>query len=130
MKRIAAFLSLAFATLTGLPALADGVEGLWLTGPDRKGQVGHVRFAKCGPALCGTILRAYDKSGAQVVTPNVGRQVIFGMAPAGGDAYAGKMILPQFKATIDGTMKVKGGRMELRGCYAGMCQSQVWTRLK
>ena len=119
-----------FSTFLGLPALAESAEGLWLTGPDRKGQVGHVQFARCGPALCGTILRAYDASGARVNTPNVGKRVIFGMSQESGSTYQGKMILPQFKTTIDGTMKVSGQQMKLRGCYAGLCQTQTWTRLK
>lgn len=116
--------------LPAAPLSADTAEGLWLTGPDRKGQVGHVRFAPCGPALCGTIQSAYDQRGKRVTTPNVGKQVIFGMRPAQSGVYAGKMVLPQFGKTIDGTIRVSGKRMTLRGCLAGLCQSQVWTRLK
>lgn len=124
-------LALAFGlSLVGSPVVADKVEGLWLTGPDRKGQVGHVRLAPCGPTLCGTIIKAIDKSGKEVITPNVGKRVIWDVTPTGGGAYSGRLLISQLKATVDGVFRVAGNKMTVKGCVKTLCQSQVWTRLK
>ncbi|WP_378213282.1 DUF2147 domain-containing protein [Aquicoccus sp. G2-2] len=111
-------------------ALADDAAGLWLTGPDAKGQVGHVRMAPCGAALCGTVVEAFDKAGKPVVTRNVGKQVIWGMTRVAAGEYTGRMRISQLGKDVDGHMSVKGEVLTVRGCLAKLCKSQKWKRLK
>ena len=111
LKRIIVSIGLA-AGMSG-PVVAEAVQGLWVTGPDRKGQVGHVRFSRCGEALCGKVLEAFDKNGKSVKTPNVGKRVIWGMKPTGNGKYAGSMYVSMLDKNVKGTL----------------CQSQVWTKI-
>jgi len=127
LKRIA--LSLVLATAVSGPAMADAAQGVWVTGPDRKGQVGHVRFSRCGEALCGKVLKAFDKSGNSVKTKNVGKRVIWGMKPTGNGNYAGNMYVSMLDKNVKGTFRVSGQSMTVRGCYGPLCSSQVWKKI-
>jgi len=113
-----------------VPVEAGTVAGLWLTGPDQKGQVGHILLAPCGANLCGTVVTAIDKAGRSVKTPNVGKQVIWDVKEVGADRFAGQMHVSHFNATVKGQFLVSGHKMTVRGCLGPVCQSQVWTRLK
>lgn len=123
---------LLFALLFLLPApltRAEPLLGLWLTRPDMKGQVAHVRAAPCGVAICGTILRAYDRRGRPVVTPNVGKRIFWNMRPVAPGLYHGRGWLPLRDVEFDSEIQVDGTRLTVRGCIGPVCQSQVWTRL-
>ena len=127
LKRIV--LSIALATAMSGPVLADTAQGLWVTGPDRKGQVGYIRFSTCGEALCGKVLKAFDKNGNAVTTPNVGKRVIWGMKPSGDGKYVGSMYVSMLDKNVKGTFRVSGGSMTVRGCVGPLCQSQVWKKI-
>lgn len=116
-------------SVVAVPVVADPAAGLWLTGPDKKGQVGHVRMASCGAALCGTVIKAFDKNGNEVITPNVGKRVIWDVKPEGGGAYSGRMHVSLLKADVDGVFNVSGNVMTVRGCLKKVCQSQRWSRI-
>ena len=120
----------ALLIVIAMPAGAQTAAGLWLTGPDQKGQVGHMLLAPCGANLCGTVVTALDKAGRSVKTPNVGKQVIWDMRQVGADRYAGRMYVSHFKATVNGQFQVAGQKLTVKGCLGPVCQSQVWTRLK
>jgi uncharacterized protein (DUF2147 family) len=123
--------TIALTTLAwGSGALAGDVTGLWLTGPDAKGQVGHVKMAPCGNALCGTVVKAFDRNGKPVMTRNVGKQVIWGMTRVGEGEYAGRMRISQLGKDVDGHMRLKGEVLTVRGCLAKLCKSQEWRRVQ
>ncbi len=125
-------MTVAFAVLiAGLasPAFADKAEGLWLTGPDKKGQVGHIRMSRCGDALCGKVLKAFDKNGKSVQTRNVGKQVIWGVKPTGDSDYAGTMYVSTFDKNVKGRFLVSGRSMVVKGCLGPVCQSQTWKKI-
>ncbi len=109
--------------------MAGDAKGMWLTGPDAKGQVGHVRMAPCGAALCGTVVRAFDKAGREVRTPNVGKRVIWDVKPTSGSAYEGRMHVSQLRADVNGKFEVSDRAMLVKGCLGKLCQAQKWTRL-
>lgn len=92
MKRI------AFAIVLGLAAgaaAADPAIGVWQTAPDDNGNFGHVEVTSCGAALCGTLVRAYDASGKEITSPNVGRRIVWDMAPkATGNMRAARSTRP------------------------------------
>ncbi|WP_161594631.1 DUF2147 domain-containing protein [Marimonas lutisalis] len=114
---------------TAAAAEAEPLAGVWVTGPDRKGQIGHVAFAPCGGQICGTVLRAYDQKGRPVVTPNVGKRVIWDVTESAAGQYAGRMYVSQLGKTVDGVFLVQGARLKIRGCLGPVCQSQTWSRI-
>jgi uncharacterized protein (DUF2147 family) len=128
MSMFRTFLS-ALAVLLALPAAADPLLGLWQTGPDRKDQVAHVTVEPCGGAICGTILRAYDKSGQQVTTPNIGKRGFWDLRPVAPGRYEGRAFVPAHNREYAAGMQLAGNRLTVRGCLGPVCMSQHWKRV-
>lgn len=127
MKLIA--ITAALALVAGA-ALADPIEGIWQTQPD-EGSFAHVNIAPCGAGFCGTITRTF-KGKQEYKSPNVGMQIVIGMAPQGGGAYKGKVLRPANGKIYNGKAQVSGKNMSLSGCVAGglICKSQSWVKVK
>lgn len=124
---------LAFGlALSGLaaPASADPALGLWLTEADKKGQVAHVSVTECGAALCGKIVKAFNPSGEQITTPNVGKRVFWNMTPVGGGKYEGRAFVPAHDREYAGQMTLNGNRLNVGGCLGPICMSQDWTKVQ
>jgi uncharacterized protein (DUF2147 family) len=130
--RYALATGLTCAALASLPgsAVADPALGLWLTEADKKGQVAHVAVTECGAALCGKIVKAFDPSGKQITTPNVGKRVFWDMTPLGNGEYEGCAFVPAHNREYAGQMTLKGNRLDVGGCLGPICMSQRWTRVQ
>ena len=128
MHRIA--LAAAFSLAAGA-ALADPADGVWRTVPDDNGNFGHVAIAPCGAALCGTLVRAYDARGAEIESPNVGRRIVWDMAPRGNGEYAGgKVYSPDRDKTYNGRLTLTAGGLQVEGCVLGICRDGgTWARV-
>ena len=113
-------------------AHADPVEGIWKTKPDDNGNFGHVQVKPCGPAFCGTLIKAFDGSGAQIESPNVGKRIIWDMVAQGGGAYAeGKVWSPDRNKTYNSKMQLSGNGLAVKGCVLGICRDGgTWSRVK
>ncbi|MEL6518469.1 MAG: DUF2147 domain-containing protein [Pseudomonadota bacterium] len=128
MKRTIAIA--AVVTLAAGLVQADPVHGIWQTQADDNGNFGHVQISACGTAICGTILRAYDSSGAQRPSDTIGRQMIWDMNARGEGAYrGGKIWAPDRDKTYNARMALAGDRLEVSGCVLGICRGQVWRRV-
>ena len=128
MKTIA----LAAAALMALAtaALADPLEGTWRTIADENGNSGLIQVAPCGAALCGTLIRAFDASGAEVSTPNIGRLIISETVAEGGGAYRGKVYSPDRDQTYNSRLQLNGNSLAVQGCVLGICRDGgTWTRV-
>ena len=93
-----------FTLLTlALPAAAaDPVVGLWKTEPDRKNLTSHIQIRQCGPNLCGKIIKAYDPSGKEVKTKNIGKELFWDVKPSGNGTYKdGTVVVPMLKSSFD-----------------------------
>lgn len=127
-------LSLTIALFLGLAGDAsadDPVVGVWQAPPDGKGQIGHIEITHCRDRLCGTIIRAFAPDGREIVTPNVGRRIVWDMRAQGAGRYGdGQVYVPIHKRAYDATMKLSGARLILEGCLGPVCQGQVWVRVK
>lgn len=111
-------------------ALADPAVGTWQTSPDDNGNFGHIEVAPCGQALCGVLVRAYDGSGQQIVSDNVGRQIVWDMVPAGGGAYGnGRVYAPDRDKTYNSRMSLEGEFLTVEGCVLGICRGSKWKRV-
>lgn len=119
-----ALLAGAMLVAGSLPSLASELDGTWQrkdTGASR------VRFAKCGDAICGTIIWLKDTSGAA----KVGQRVFYDMKPNGDGRWVGKAFNPEDGKTYSGKVSVNGKQMMTEGCaLAGLvCRSVNWARL-
>ncbi len=123
---------LALLVFLSGPALAgDPAEGLWRTEPDRKNLVSHIAIRRCGAALCGRVLHAFDSAGREVVTPHVGRELFWDLRPEGGGRYGGGTVrVPLLNVVAEARMVLVGDRLEVTGCKGPVCDGQVWRRVK
>lgn len=134
MKRLHILAAAALALGLAAPALAaDPVEGIWQTRPDDNGNFGHVRIEPCGARICGTLVTAFGPGGAQIESPNIGKRLVWDMAPEGGGAYAGgKVWSPDRDKTYNAKMQLSGDTLTVRGCVLGglACRGQDWARAR
>ncbi|WP_071675565.1 DUF2147 domain-containing protein [Nioella nitratireducens] len=111
-------------------ASADPIEGRWRTAPDDNGNTGLIDVVPCGDAYCGTLIEAYDPSGSEMSSPNVGRQIIFDMRPRGSGAYRGRVYSPDRDQTYNSRVQIDGNSLAVRGCVLGICRDGgTWSRV-
>ncbi len=116
--------------LTPVLAAADPIEGVWKTEPDRKNLISHIRITACGAKFCGKILSAYDSSGKEVQTPNVGKKLFWDVASEGGGKYGGgEFWVPLINVKAVPQMTLQGDRLQVKGCEHLVCAHQTWSRL-
>ncbi|KAJ55009.1 imidazoleglycerol-phosphate dehydratase [Actibacterium mucosum KCTC 23349] len=125
-------LTTAFMFSAGVAMAADPVEGIWKTTPDDNGNFGHIQIAPCGAKICGTLIKAFDSSGAQVESENVGRAIIWDMQALGGGKYGkGKVWAPDRDKTYNSKMALSGDSLAISGCVLGICRDGgQWNRVK
>jgi uncharacterized protein (DUF2147 family) len=110
-------------------AFADPLEGTWRTPTDDNGNSGLVVVAPCGAALCGTLSQSFDSSGAQMASPNIGRQIIFDTTPSGDGAYRGQVWSPDRDKTYNSRLQLAGDTLSVSGCVFGICRDGgTWIR--
>ena len=120
---------LVAACVLGGSAMADPALGTWLTEPDKKGQVAHVRVYECAKALCGQIVRTFNAAGQEIAHPNTGKRVFWNMIPEGGGEYEGRAFVPAHNREYAAEMQLAGNRLTVRGCLGPVCMSQLWKRV-
>jgi len=141
MIRRLALAALAVSTLAE-PALAQSADptGLWQT-PTNGGQV---RIARCGPALCGTLVTSDNiRANANLLDENnanralrtrriQGVQMLSGFTGGPGEWRGGSVYNPADGRTYRGTITLTNANtLNLRGCViAPLCRNQTWTRVR
>ncbi|NPD21054.1 DUF2147 domain-containing protein [Alterinioella nitratireducens] len=122
---------LGAALLIGLAgmAAADPLEGTWRTAPNENGNSGLIVVAPCGGQLCGTLTTAYDASGNEMSSPDVGRQIIWETEPQGGGEYRGRIYDPANGTTYNSRLQLNGDTLSVSGCAFFVCRNAgTWTR--
>ena len=118
------------AVLMPVMAAADPIVGVWKTEPDRKNLISHIQISACGDKFCGQIQSAYDKSGKEVQTPNIGKKLFWDVASEGGGKYGGgDFWIPMVNVDVVPQMTLSGDTLTVRGCEHVVCGHQKWTRL-
>ena len=123
----------ALMAILGTAAFAaDPVVGTWKTKPDDNGNFGHVQIKPCGPAFCGTLVKAFDGAGKEIDSPNVGRQIVWDMVAYADGLYDdGQIYSPDRDKTYNGEMQLSGNGLTVSGCVLGICRDGgTWTRVK
>ncbi len=121
-----------FAMMAGAALAGDAVEGVWKTRADDNGNFGHVKISACGSAFCGVLVKSFDASGAQMKSENVGKQIIWDMAPNGDGTFSnGKIWAPDRDKTYDSKMTLTGDKLAVQGCVLFICRDGgTWTRVQ
>jgi uncharacterized protein (DUF2147 family) len=111
---------------------ADPVTGIWKTKVDDNGKYGYVQIQPCGAAYCGTLIKAFDSAGKEYASENIGKRIVWDMAPYPNGVYDdGKIWSPDRNKTYDADMTLKGNQLAVRGCVFGICRDGgTWTRVK
>lgn len=120
---IACLASLSAVLFLGMaPANAQDVSGVWT----RDSGASRIRFAKCGEAICGTIVWLKEADGPA----KVGQRVFYDMKPDGAGKWQGSAFNPEDGKTYSGTMALQGSQLKTSGCVLGglICRSVVWSR--
>lgn len=126
-------LTTAFAlTLLAGQALADPLYGIWATTPDDNGNSGHILVEACGDAICGTLIKSFDSSGAEMDSENIGKQIIWDMKPRGNGKYGGgKVWSPDRDKVYNSKLVLDGNTLKVSGCVLVVCRDGgTWTRVE
>ena len=125
-------LAALLAVTGGAAFAADPVEGVWKTKPDDNGNFGHVDVKPCGPAFCGTLIKAFDSAGKEKASDNIGKLIIWDMVAYGDGVYDdGKVWSPDRDKTYNSDMQLTGDKLAVRGCVLGICRDGgTWSRVK
>jgi uncharacterized protein (DUF2147 family) len=123
-------------------ASADPV-GTWLT----EGGKSHIKIAKCGGALCGTIVWLKEPNDPETGKPKVdklnvdagkrsrpivGVPIVIDMKPNGDKKWSGQVYNAEDGKTYSGNLMEQGpNSVRLEGCAMGglVCKGQNWTRV-
>lgn len=122
--------SIVIAICLPVVVAADPIVGVWKTEPDRKNLISHIKITACGDKFCGRILSAYDASGKEVQTPNIGKKLFWDVASEGGGKYGGgEFWVPLIDVDAVPQMTLQGGKLLVKGCEHEICAHQTWSRL-
>ena len=127
-----ALLLAAALSLAAGAALADPVEGTWKTKPDDNGNFGYVQIKPCGPAFCGTLIKAFGSDGKEMASDNIGKQIVWDMVAYPDGLYDdGQVWSPDRNKTYSADMTLNGSTLSVRGCVLGICRDGgTWTRVQ
>lgn len=111
--------------------LADPILGTWQTGKDDNGKYGHIKVAKCGAKICGTLAKSFNSDGSSYTSENQGKKIIWDMSAKGGGAYGGgKVWAPDRDKTYKSKLQLQGNKLAVSGCVLGICRDGgTWTRV-
>ena len=138
-RAIAIALSL-MVVAAAVPANAEELIGTWLT----QEKDAHIRVAKCGNALCGTVAWLRDPVDAKTGQPPVDsknpnpslrtRKIlgirIFAMEQDNTGSFTGGIYNADDGQTYKGRLSPHGeNEMEVQGCAGSLCGSESWTRV-
>lgn len=140
MRMLASATILAASLLTAaVPVQASApIQGQWYT----KGKRAIVTIAPCGQNMCGRLTRFIEppKDGVTTDVNNpdpalkkrklIGLPILSGFV-ADGKKWRGKIYDPESGKTYRSIVSTgKGGTLNVEGCIAMFCQTQVWTQTK
>jgi len=117
--KTAFYAALASVVMAG-GAMADPLLGDWRTAPDDNGNSEIIRVVQCGTSLCGTLVQAFDSSGASLQTENVGRQIIWDTNPTTtAGRYVGRLYSPDRDREYRSQLQLDGNGLVVSGCVLG-----------
>jgi uncharacterized protein (DUF2147 family) len=96
----------------------------------------HLRAARCGSAMCGTVVWAIPKARADAKSGSgqdlIGRQLFQNFRPADDGTWKGKVFIPDLNTKASATVTPTGrDTMLVSGCllFGLACKTQHWWRI-
>lgn len=130
MKHLLVPLTAAFLVLAN-PVAAQGISGPFVTSPNDEGNTGHVQFATCGEAFCGTLIASFDSNGKPLASEAIGKNIVWDMIDQGNGRFkGGKIWDPGADKTYRSKVALVGNTLKVSGCLGPICRKKTWTRLK
>ncbi|MBW6505995.1 MAG: DUF2147 domain-containing protein [Rhodobacteraceae bacterium] len=128
MNRV--ILAAVFAVAAGV-ASADPIEGIWRTVPDDNGNSGHVQIVPCGDKFCGTLIKSFDNAGKPMASENIGKLIVWDLAPNGTGNYRGMLWSPDRNKEYKSRLALSGNGLAVEGCVAFICRDGgTWARVQ
>jgi uncharacterized protein (DUF2147 family) len=139
-RRLLLITAILFAALPP-PAFAASPIGTWLTQQNDA----RIRIARCGPAICGTIVWLHEPINPATGKPQVddknpdpkkvNRRIvgmqIFAMRPNGSNGWSGSIYNSKDGNTYDAAIEVPSAtELKVRGCAGPLCGSETWSRVQ
>ncbi len=129
--KLCATLAVLAVVFVGPAFAADPIIGMFKTQPGDDGNFGHVEIYDCDGAICGVIRKAFDASGAEIDSENIGKRMIWGMEAKGSGKYSGgKIWAPDRDKVYRSKIELSGSALSVSGCVLIICREQTWTKLK
>jgi uncharacterized protein (DUF2147 family) len=143
MTRYLAIAVAALGVAIARPAQAADISGVWLT----NAADAQVRMARCGAAMCGTIVwlrQPTDPRTGQPLTdaknpdpakrsrPMIGTQIALNFQPSSQDPnrFVGHFYNAEDGNTYTGSItQPSADTLNVTGCLLIFCQTQTWTRV-
>jgi uncharacterized protein (DUF2147 family) len=107
-------------------------EGTWRNTNDTV----HLRAAKCGAAMCGTVVWAIPKAREDAKNGSgrdlIGRELFENFRPAGDGQWKGKVFIPDLNTRASATVTpTSRNTMLVSGClmFGLACKTQHWWRI-
>ncbi len=112
------------------------IAGRWKTDDGK----GVVVLAACGNKMCGRIERLLVKqpAGGQLDERNpdkskrdrkvTGLQIYWDLVPS-GDGWKGEGYSPEDGRYYKAHLRVKGGKLTMKGCVSVFCRTVTWTKM-
>ncbi len=125
-------LGLLTVSFLGSAAMAQ-INGVWETEKSDNGGYLHVQIDNCGDKTCGTIYKAFRDGNENTSYEHLGKQLIWGMQPAGENLWKkGSIWAPDKDKTYKSKMLLSGSRLKVSGCVLGglICRAQTWKRVQ
>ena len=130
-------MAVACLTLLATPALAAPAQpaefGTWRNPSNSV----HIRTARCGAALCGTVVWASPKAQADVRAATgrklVGTQLFRRFTRGPDGVWSGTVYVPDLDKEFSGTIALDGrDTLVGKGCLLGnlACKEQRWQRMR
>jgi uncharacterized protein (DUF2147 family) len=134
----------ALVSLAAIPATAKTTDpvGFWSAGEGRS----QIEIAPCGETLCGKIVwlsEPNDKKGNPKLDrrnpdstlkakPLVGLTILSQLKPSSDrdDQWEGNVYNPEDGRTYSVYLRPNDTSMEVEGCLAFLCRTQVWPRVQ
>jgi uncharacterized protein (DUF2147 family) len=112
-------------------AMAEPLLGSWRTAKDDNGDSGLIQVAPCGAKLCGTLVKAFNSSGQEIESKNIGRNIISETVATGDGQYKGKVYSPDRDKTYNSKLLLSGDTLKVSGCVLGICRDGgSWQKVK
>ena len=123
---------LALLALPASAAPAPKWQGVWRNPSNSV----HIRTARCGRAMCGTVIWASPKAKADVAARGgqlMGAQLFRDFEAAEDGVWEGEVFVPDIGRSFEGTITLEDANTLVgEGCLFGRlgCRTQVWKRVK